>query len=165
MDGVVIRAAEAGDVAFLTGMLVAAVNWLPGRTLPEEQVLAVPELVHYVAGWPREGDLGSVAVAGGEPVGAAWLRLMPAGDPGFGFVAADVPELSLGVVPAWRGRGVGRALLRAVAAQARAAGRPGISLSVERANEVARSLYLAEGYRVVGGDANTDTMLLAFAPA
>ena len=55
-----------------------------------------------------------VAEAGGLPVGAAWLRFFPADDPGYGFVSADVPELSIGVAVLWRGRGIGRALLRAI---------------------------------------------------
>ena len=79
-------------------------------------------------------------------MGAAWLRFLPAADPGYGFVAPDVPELTIGVARDWRGRGVGRALLRALAGQARSAGIRRISLSVERKN-FAQKLYLSEGYR------------------
>jgi hypothetical protein len=49
-------------------------------------------------------------------------------------VAPDVPELTIGVAGNWRGRGVGRAQLRALAGQARSAGIRQISLSVERKN-------------------------------
>ena len=100
-----------------------------------------------------------IAEASGVPIGAAWLRLMPAHDPGYGFVAPDVPELSIGVVASWRGRGVGRALLRAAAAQARAVGAALISLSVERANQ-AKVLYEDEGFRVVSSGPAADTMVL-----
>ena len=31
-------------------------------------------------------------------------------DPGYGFVAADIPELTLGVASQARGRGIGKAL-------------------------------------------------------
>ena len=100
-----------------------------------------------------------IAESDGEPIGAAWLRFLPAADPGYGFVAADVPELTIGVAARWRGRGAGRALLRAVADQARSAGIRRISLSVERKN-YARQLYLSEGYQVVdASDAQSDTML------
>ena len=154
-----LRVAGPDDGAFLSDMLVEAVNWSPERNLSRDQILAAPELVHYVAGWPRRGDLGVVAEAGGLPVGAAWLRFFPADDPGYGFVSAEVPELSIGVAAPWRGRGIGRALLRAVANRARSAGIGQMSLSVERRN-YAHSLYLAEGYKIVDpGSAHADTMI------
>ncbi|MBE8521995.1 GNAT family N-acetyltransferase [Amycolatopsis sp. H6(2020)] len=141
-------------------MLVAAVNWSPEwKRKSRRRVLAAPETAHYIAGWPRDGDLGVVAEADGEPAGAAWLRFFAPEDPGYGFVAADVPELTIGVASRWRGQGVGRALLRAVEARARMAGIGRISLSVERKN-FAQRLYLAEGYEVVGdGSAQSDTMV------
>lgn len=155
----IIRAARPDDGRFLGDMLVAAMNWSPDRDLSRDQIFSTPELAHYVAGWPRRGDLGVVAEADGRPVGAAWLRFFPADDPGYGFVSADVPELSIGVAATHRGRGIGRALLRAVADQARSAGIGQIGLSVERQN-YAHELYLAEGYKIVdSSDANSDTMI------
>jgi GNAT superfamily N-acetyltransferase len=93
-------------------------------------VLSDPRTAHYIAGWPRDTDLGVIAEAGSEPDGVAWVRFFPADDPAYGFVGPDVPELTIGVAAAWRGRGVGRTLLRAVAASAAEAGIGRISLSV-----------------------------------
>lgn len=102
--------------------------------------------------------------AGGERIGAAWLRFFTAADHGYGFVAAEVPELTIGVAARWRGHGVGRALLRAIARHASATGIKQISLSVERKN-FARQLYLSEGYHVVdGSDPQSDTMLTTLGP-
>ena len=159
--GFTLRPATSGDADFLQDMVVAAVNWDPARhAAAREQVLADPRNAHYAAGWMRPGDVGVVAVDGsGTPIGAAWLRLFPVEDPGYGFVAADVPELSIGVVDAWRGRGVGRALLRAVVGHGAAQGAQRISLSVERANR-ARGLYLDEGFVVVEQGRDADTMVL-----
>lgn len=56
------------------------------------------------------------------------------------------------------GPGVGRALLRAVLNAARDRGVRTVSLSVERAN-VARRLYVAEGFRTVESFENADTMV------
>ena len=50
----------------------------------------------------------------GEPIGAAWYRMLPRSDPGFGYVGTGVPELIIGVRPIWRAHGVGRALLQAL---------------------------------------------------
>ncbi|WP_328454736.1 GNAT family N-acetyltransferase [Amycolatopsis sp. NBC_00438] len=155
-----LREATRDDAGFLADMLVEAVNWSPEwKRKSRRRVLRAPNTAHYIAGWPREGDLGVVAEAAGEPIGAAWLRFFSAEDPGYGFVAADVPELTIGVVPAWRGRGVGRALLRGVESRAAEAGIGRIGLSVERKN-FAQRLYLAEGYEIVGaGSADADTMV------
>ena len=85
-------------------MLVEAVNWPPERNLSPDRIFSAPELAYYVTGWPRHGDLGVVAEGSERPVGAAWLRFFPVTDPGYGFVGADVPELSIGVAAPWRGR-------------------------------------------------------------
>ena len=70
-----------------------------------------------------------------------------------------MPELTIGVTAAWRGRGVGRALLRPVDGAAAQAGITRISLSVERKN-FARGLYLAEGFTVTdASDPQSDTMV------
>lgn len=110
-----------------------------------------------MAGWPRPDDGGVVAIAAGYPIGAAWWRFFTKRDPGYGFVADDVPELSMAVVHAWRGRGVGRTLIRAARHVASAHCRR-MSLSVERANW-AQALYLAEGFRVLSSGAHSDTMI------
>ncbi|MEP7026745.1 MAG: GNAT family N-acetyltransferase [Actinomycetota bacterium] len=100
-----------------------------------------------------------IGAADGERIGAAWLRFLPADDPGYGFVAPDIPELTIGVAAPWRGRGAGRALLQAIAARAWSAGIQQISLSVERKN-FAQRLYLSEGYQIVdSSDQQSDTML------
>ena len=155
-----IRLATAADGAFMSDMLMEAVNWSPEwKKKSRERIFSTPQIAHYVTGWPRDTDLGAIAEADGDRVGAAWLRFLSAADPGYGFVAADVPELTIGVAAPWRGRGVGRALLRAVADRARSAGIGQISLSVERKN-YAQKLYIGEGYRIVDSSgADSDTMV------
>ena len=152
---VALRAVTAADRGFLEDMLLEASNWDPAREpLSRETVLTDPRTSKYVADWPREGDSGVIALGpSGEPIGAAWLRYFTADDPGYGFVAEGVPELSVGVVSAWRGKGVGRALVRAVVEAT-----PKVSLSVERANP-AQELYRQEGFRTVSSGDNADTML------
>ncbi|MEV4385936.1 GNAT family N-acetyltransferase [Micromonospora sp. NPDC049580] len=154
-----IRAATPADAEFLVDMLVEAVNWQPERDWPRERILADPALAHYVTGWMRPTDVGVVAVdPAHRPLGAAWFRHLSAEDPGYGYVADDVPELTIGVRREWRGRGVGRALLRAVLDAARDRGIRTVSLSVERANAAAR-LYASEGFRTVESFTDADTMV------
>jgi len=158
-----LRDAGAQDEMFIELMLLAAANWLSDRQLSLDQMRSEPDLLHYVAGWPRASDIGVVAVDRSEsPIGAVWLRQFSPDDPGYGYVSADVPELSIGVLDQWRGRGVGRALMRAQVRQARIRGLHTLSLSVERANP-AVSLYLSEGWQVVESGRDSDTMVLELA--
>ena len=52
----------------------------------------------------------------------------------------------IGVVPAWRGRGLGRELLRWAITHVRDAGASTVELNVEAANDGAKALYLATGF-------------------
>ena len=160
-----IRRATPDDGAFMADMLVEAVNWSSEwKKQSRSRVLSGRQTAHYIVGWPRDTDLGVIAETGGERVGATWLRFLPAADPGYGFVAADVPELTIGVAVKWRGQGVGRALLRAIAEQALPAGIRQISLSVGRTN-FAQKLYLSEGYQIVDSSGrDSDTMVKNLAP-
>jgi ribosomal protein S18 acetylase RimI-like enzyme len=107
----------------------------------------------------RVGDLGVVA-EDGPPVGAAWLRLLPEHDRGYGFVDAKTPELSIGVVPTHRGRGIGALLLEALVGSAREQRHEALSLSVEPDNP-ARRLYERCGFQVVDTVDGSHTMLLS----
>lgn len=158
-----VRPAESADSRFLADMLVEAANW--DGSLPRARValLEDPGIGRYISGWPRPGDFGSVATdAGGVPIGACWARLFPEDAPGNGFVAPGVPELTLGVSPLWRARGVGRGLLRALARQAVEHGHRRLSLSVGRGN-YARRLYVSEGFTTVVAEAVRETMVRTLA--
>ena len=93
----------------------------------------------------------------GRPVGAAWYRLFSADEPGYGFLDEATPEVSIAVDPAFRGRGVGTALLDALCERARGDGLPALSLSVERDNP-ARRIYERRGFVEVEGTADACTM-------
>lgn len=151
----------ADDVDLLTVLIAAAVSWSGEHRADVRDVAADPHLARYVDGWGRPGDLGVVGSSDdGRPLGAAWLRLLPASAPGWGFVAEDVPELSMAVLEPARGRGVGSAVLDACLAAARDAGHRAVSLSVEDGNDRARGLYERRGFRVAGRVGGSDTLLL-----
>ena len=142
-------------------MLALAADWRPGTAVRTGAAArADPALGRYVLGWPGARDRGVVAeTAGGTGIGAAWWRLLPADRPGYGFVSAEVPELSVGVLPEHRGRGIGTALLGALLATAVDDGVAGLSLSVERDNPAA-SLYGRLGFVEVESGGGAATMLL-----
>ena len=119
-------------------------------------------LERYVAGWGRPGDPALVAIDEFQPVGAAWYRLFPADEPGYGFVDDRTPELTIAIVPSRRGRGLGRDLLEALLAQAREDGFARISLSVEPDN-AAIHLYEQHGFAKTGERAGASVMLATLA--
>lgn len=154
-----LRPATSGDGHFLEDMLVAAVNWPADRNWSRDRVLQNPSFSRYLVEWMRPGDFGLVAVDSTDvPIGASWYRFLGPDEPGHGYLARDIPELTLAVVEEWRGRGVGKALIRALMSEARARGLTALSLSVERANS-AHDLYVDAGFRVVESIDDADTML------
>jgi [ribosomal protein S18]-alanine N-acetyltransferase len=80
----------------------------------------------------------------------AWQDVNPVGF----ILARDLGDeaeiLSLGVLPAWRRRGIGRALLAAVFAAAAARHSGAVVLEVATDNEAARRLYAASGFVPAG---------------
>ncbi|MGH2613907.1 MAG: GNAT family N-acetyltransferase [Thermomicrobiales bacterium] len=155
-----IRQVQPDDMPFLWDMLweAAAVDDVV-RAMGKQTALALPEISRYLDAWGRPGDLGVVAYdETGRRLGAAWIRLFPAKTPGYGFVAPDIPELSIGVFAKARGQGVGGALLDALLEIARRRGHRSVSLAVNRLNP-ARKLYECKGFRDAGLSAPADVGL------
>jgi ribosomal protein S18 acetylase RimI-like enzyme len=161
-EAVIIREATAEDLNTLTVAGLEAMNWTGESRFTCEQFMSLPELSHYLEGWPRPGDFGVVAEAAeGTPVGAAWCRIFAVDDAGYGFVAPDIPELTIGVLAGHRGTGVGMALMERLIGQGSSRGLRAISLSVEDGNR-ARLLYERLGFRKVDRNGGSDTLLLEF---
>lgn len=158
MPPVRLRPATAADLPFLAAMLGEAAVWRPDKPTPTgDEALADPRYSMYLAGWPRPGDLGLVAVQE-EPVGAAWFRRFTEADHGHGFVAEDVPELAIAVVAGRRQEGIGRRLLAALVEASVEHGHASLSLSVAEANP-ALALYEQLGFTRVHKHGHTWTMV------
>ena len=148
MDDVRYRPAELKDFAFLATMLGEAAVWRPDKPTPTgDEVLADPRYAMYLVGWPRQGDFGLIAEQG-EPLGAAWYRAYSEASHGYGFIAEDVPELSIAVIAPRRHEGIGRRLLVGLIEASVAHGYGALSLSVNTGNP-ARRLYESVGFRTV----------------
>lgn len=168
MDEHLLSRLEWRDASTVDEELLEVATWVDvtwsGRPLDQAEVRRTPELAHYFADFgTRPGDVGVVAQTDTETVGVAWARRFSSADPGYGYVADDVPEVSVCVFEDYRRRGVGTQLLRRLHARLREAGVQGASLSVEDGND-AVELYARLGYRVVGRSGDSDTMLLDLRP-
>jgi ribosomal protein S18 acetylase RimI-like enzyme len=157
-----ITVVTEGDLAFLWDLLRAAGQdaglLLVGATgaAPAQDIQGTA-FGKYLAEWGRPGDAGVVAWdTRGSRIGAAWYRLFPPAHPGYGFVSADVPELTIRVLAEARGQGIGDSLLRALAEHARQEGYRALSLSVDRGNP-AQHLYARHGFADAHLSAPTDT--------
>jgi ribosomal protein S18 acetylase RimI-like enzyme len=115
-------------------------------------------LARYVDNWGRPGDIAVIAHETGNRVGAAWLRLFTAGEPGYGFVDEETPELSIAVVPSRRHHGLGQELLDALCEAARERGQAQLSLSVE-SDSPAVGFYERNGFAPVRDQAGGVVML------
>ncbi|GAA1952914.1 hypothetical protein GCM10009689_37590 [Brevibacterium antiquum] len=122
---------------------------------------------------PADGQTGA---ADSEPeiIGLAWLRLAAfdaviekstdttseAGSrfTGYGWVAGDIPELSLAVLPDHQSQGIGGMLLDVACTLAKMSGFPAVSLSVEDGNGAAR-LYHDRGFVTVGRNGDADILV------
>jgi ribosomal protein S18 acetylase RimI-like enzyme len=147
-DRDVRQAADMIDLRALT-----AADWRLWRELRLAALADAPSAFgSRLADWQGDGDReerwrsrlempGShnvVAEVGGRPVGMA--SGVPADDPGArGLIA-------MWVSPEARGRGVGDALIDAVAAWARAEGAASLRLAVYEHNTAAKGLYLRNGF-------------------
>lgn len=152
-----IRPLTPADQDLLWEMLYHAV-FVPAGSAPlPRSILTEPEIAPYAADWGRPHDAGFAAESAGQPIGAAWLRLFA----GYGYVDDHTPELSIALLPGYRGQGIGTRLMDALLTYAQAR-YPGVSLSVEGANP-ARRLYERLGFAVVGQNGFSLTMQKTFA--
>lgn len=141
----IIRPIRPAELPLLEDFLYLSIFVPEGETPPPRSILQKPELRVYLEGF-GEGvaDRCLVADVGGRVVGAAWARIMD----DYGHVDDDTPSLAISLLPEWRGRGIGTALLARLLEELNAAGWPRTSLSAQKANAATR-LYFRLGFRVV----------------
>src|SRR5262245_52577210 len=159
LPNVAIREASTADEPFLWEMLYHSLYVPDGGAPFDREILTRPGIARYVEEWGRPGDVGLIAVdsTSGDAVGAAWLRLFPVLEKGYGYVGDNIPELAIAVLPEHRGHGIGTSLLARLLEIAGAT-YEAVSLSVSTENPAQR-LYERIGFERVGISGNSVTML------
>jgi GNAT superfamily N-acetyltransferase len=153
-----IRRLTAEDEHFLWEMLYAALHVPPGQPPFRKEVVREPGIAKYVLHWGKGGDSGFVAVDAvtSLPVGAAWVRMFTAENKGYGYVDSETPELSIAVLPEYRGKGIGTDLLSHLIEEVRSRYRA-LSLSVSSDNPAIR-FYQRMGFEIVAQSGASLTM-------
>lgn len=142
-EKLIFREATAADIGFLSEILVDAAA-ASGVNVPIDLLSSYPETYQYIEQFPTGSDVGVVAqTAEGQLVGAAWVRMLPTDAHA---VNQPLPELTMGVIPACRRKGVGEQLLTELYSAAAAKGLPEISLGVHKKNFPAVELYRKQGW-------------------
>jgi len=146
----VIRPIKPEDSRFLWEMLYQAIHVTQGSEPPSRGLLLRPEIRRYLQDWGQPHDSGFVALdpVSSDPIGAVWLRLLVGDQKGYGYVDDETPELTVAVVPEYRGKGIGARLLSHLFAAAEAR-YSCLSLSVSPNNPALR-LYNRMGFETVG---------------
>jgi ribosomal protein S18 acetylase RimI-like enzyme len=158
-ENVTTRFLTAADEPLLAQATLDNMNWSEQRST-EHDVHNRPEFRHYTRLVVERGDFGFVAEHADEQIAVAWAQFLPADDPGYGFLDESTPEVCLWVRGDWRGRGVGKSLLRQLQQEANDRGITRLSLSVE-ADNYAKHLYASEGFRQVTGREEDGVMIWA----
>jgi predicted kinase/GNAT superfamily N-acetyltransferase len=156
MPTLVSRPWHATDIPFLWDVLHLSIHVRDGMAPPPRSILDEPSIAHYLRDFGRHpgDDAQVVEDERGERIAAAFCRCTPADDPGYGHVAADIPELGMAVIDTERGRGVGRLAFEGLLTR-----NPVMSLSVDLDNVTARHLYESLGFEWVADEGTAATML------
>ena len=144
-----IRPLTPADEPFLWEILYQAIYVPPGSAPPERDIVKRPQIAKYVRDRGQHpDDTGFIAIDSDsqQPIGAIWVRLLRGENRGYGYVDDATPELTMAVLPQYRGRGVGTSLLIHLL-QAAWGRYPAISLSVAPENPALR-LYKRLGFEV-----------------
>jgi ribosomal protein S18 acetylase RimI-like enzyme len=143
-----VRQATAGDAAAIARLLH---DFNLEYMEPTPGVEALTERVRQLL---EESEM-AVFVAGDSPDGLALLRFRPA----LWSEGLEAYLQELYVVPALRGRGIGRRLLEGAIEFSRAAGADGIDLNTGETDTAARGLYESMGFSNREGGPDGPSML------
>ena len=133
------------DYPQLEDFLYNAIFIPPGETPPPREIIFEPDVFIYIDGFgSKYGDCGVVAEQDDKLIGAAWTRIIPA----YGHIDDDTPELATSVLPEYRGKGVGTALMTRLFELLLERGFVQTSLAVQQKNDAVR-FYQRLGYVTV----------------
>lgn len=141
----------------LEKFLYLAIFVSPGENPPDPRIIEEPELACYISQWGAPDDHALFAIDGDKVVGACWTRCFPESAPGYGTLSSAIPEISIAVLPDYRGKGIGSELMDRLL-QKISNDYEAVSLSVS-ADNPAKRLYERLGFSTVSAKEGTLIMV------
>lgn len=139
-----IREMQKQDYPLLEHFLYEAIFIPEGMEPPPRNIIASPELQVYIEHFGElKDDMGLVAEADGQIIGAVWARIMN----DYGHIDNETPSLAISLYKEYRNLGIGTALMKEILTLLKSHGYKRVSLSVQKANYAAK-LYLKVGFEV-----------------
>lgn len=154
----VIREINQTEHFRLDDFLYEAIFIPEGTERPGREILNIPEIKRYISDFGRFSDLCLVAETDGKLTGAIWVRIFTHNAKGFGYVDEETPELSMSVLPGYRGKGIGTELLSAMLERLKRLAYKQVSLSVDLDNYAFR-MYKKFGFETVEIKEGSATMV------
>ncbi len=140
-----IRFISEEEVGVLEDFLYEAIYVPEGESAPPRSIINQPELQVYISDFGKEkDDIGMVAEADGQIIGAVWVRVMN----DYGHIDNNTPSFAISVYKDYRGLGTGTDLMKEMLCVLKARGYKQASLSVQKANYAVR-MYQKVGFQIV----------------
>lgn len=140
-----IRFISEEEVGVLEDFLYEAIYVPEGESAPPRSIINQPELQVYISDFGKEkDDIGMVAEADGQIIGAVWVRIMN----DYGHINNNTPSFAISVYKDYRGLGTGTDLMKEMLRVLKARGYKQASLSVQKANYAVK-MYQKVGFQIV----------------
>lgn len=140
-----IRAILEQEYHLLSNFLYEAIFVPKGMPAPPKSIIYEPELQIYVAGFgKKKDDVALVAEVNKKIVGAVWSRIID----DYGHIDDDTPSFAIALYKAYRGFGIGTALMKEMLRILKDKGYKQASLSVQKANDAVK-MYQKVGFDIV----------------
>ncbi len=140
-----IRKIRENEYALLNDFLYEAIFIPEGVEPPPKSIIQHESLQIYVKEFGRFADDHCfVAEVDGQMIGAVWVRIME----DYGHVDDETPSFAISLYKAYRGLGIGTALMKRMLLFLREQGYKQASLAVQKANYAVK-MYVNVGFEIV----------------
>ena len=154
---IIIAEIEESEIIYLEDFLYEAI-YKPDENKINREITYLPEIYRYIKNFGRENDICFVAKYNAKIIGVIWSRIFSNVEPGFGYVDAETPQISMSVLKNFQQQGIGTFLLETIIKKLQVCGYKQVSLSVNLNNFVI-NLYYKYGFEVYKKNENSAIMI------